>query len=164
MSLCWESPRRHQFLYKNTRSRPIDSPSSRSFSLYKIIVWMFGSDKHSRGRIFSHVRPLYEWAVSDLDRSMHRSLWVLVAHSSFIEGCHMTKNTASGLYGSVRVCHIFKFVKFLSLSNPTELCSDHFPGWQSLSGGINKDPTVWLEEDRQPPKYALINNMSLTNS
>jgi hypothetical protein len=30
----------------------------------------------SRGRIFSHVRPFYERAVSDLDRSMHRSLWV----------------------------------------------------------------------------------------
>ncbi len=26
--------------------------------------------------IFSHVRPFYERAVSDLDRSMHRSLWV----------------------------------------------------------------------------------------
>jgi hypothetical protein len=25
---------------------------------------------------FSHVQPLYERAVSDLDRSMHRSLWV----------------------------------------------------------------------------------------
>jgi hypothetical protein len=28
------------------------------------------------GRIFSRVRPFYEWAVSNLDRSMHRSLWV----------------------------------------------------------------------------------------
>ncbi len=26
---------------------------------------------------------------------MHRCLWVLVAHSLFIEGSHMTKNTAS---------------------------------------------------------------------
>jgi hypothetical protein len=33
--------------------------------------------------------------VSDLNRSMHRSLWVEVAHSSFIEGSRMTKNTAS---------------------------------------------------------------------
>ncbi len=33
--------------------------------------------------------------MSDLDRSMHISLWVQVAHSSFIEGSHMTKNTAS---------------------------------------------------------------------
>jgi hypothetical protein len=30
----------------------------------------------TRGRIFSHVRPFYERAVSNLDRSMHRSLWV----------------------------------------------------------------------------------------
>ncbi len=28
---------------------------------------------------------------------MHGSLWVYVAHSSFIEGSYMTKNTASGL-------------------------------------------------------------------
>ncbi len=30
----------------------------------------------NRGRIFSCVRPFYEQAVSDLDWSMHRSLWV----------------------------------------------------------------------------------------
>ncbi len=43
------------------------------------------------------MRPFYKQAVSDLDpyRSMHRA--VLVAHSSFIEGSHMTKNTASDL-------------------------------------------------------------------
>jgi hypothetical protein len=41
------------------------------------------------------VRPFYEQAVSDLDRSMHISLWVKVAHNSFIEGSHMTKNMAS---------------------------------------------------------------------
>ncbi len=28
------------------------------------------------GHIFSHVRPFYELAVSNLDRSIHRSLWV----------------------------------------------------------------------------------------
>ncbi len=50
----------------------------------------------ARGRNFSHVRPFDERAVSDLDRSMHRSLWALVTHSSFIEGSHTTKNTASG--------------------------------------------------------------------
>ncbi len=47
------------------------------------------------GNIFCCVRPIYERVVSDLDRSMHRSLWALVAHSSFIEGSQMTKNTAS---------------------------------------------------------------------
>ncbi len=49
------------------------------------------------GCIFSHVRPFYERAVSDLDRSMHRSLCVQAAHSSFIEGWHMAKNMASEL-------------------------------------------------------------------
>ena len=39
--------------------------------------------------------------MSDLDRSLHVSLWVYVAHSSFIEGSHTTKNTASGSWVSV---------------------------------------------------------------
>jgi len=30
----------------------------------------------TRGCIFSHVQPSYEWAVSDQDKSMHISLWV----------------------------------------------------------------------------------------
>ncbi len=30
----------------------------------------------TKGRILSSVRPFYEQVVSDLDRSMHRSLWV----------------------------------------------------------------------------------------
>jgi hypothetical protein len=33
--------------------------------------------------------------VSDLDRPMRISLWAMIAHSSFIEGSHTTKNTAS---------------------------------------------------------------------
>ncbi len=38
--------------------------------------------------------------MNDLDSSMHRSLWVSVAHSSFIEGSHTTKTTASGKVGA----------------------------------------------------------------
>jgi hypothetical protein len=50
--------------------------------------------KLTRGHISSRVRPFYERAVSDLDpyRSMIRPVYV--AHSLFIEGSHMTKNTA----------------------------------------------------------------------
>ncbi len=33
--------------------------------------------------------------MSNLDRSMHKSLWVKVTHNSFIEGSHMTKNMAA---------------------------------------------------------------------
>jgi hypothetical protein len=51
----------------------------------------------TRGHIFCCVRPFCEQALSNLDRPMHRSLWTWVAHSSFIEGSHMTNNTASGL-------------------------------------------------------------------
>ncbi len=50
----------------------------------------------TRGRIFSCVQPFYEQAVSDLDSSVHRVLWVQVAHSLFIEGSHMIKNMVSG--------------------------------------------------------------------
>ncbi len=46
---------------------------------------------------FSCVQPFYERAVSNLDSSLHISLWVQVAHSSFIEGLHTTKNMASVL-------------------------------------------------------------------
>jgi hypothetical protein len=52
-------------------------------------------------------------------------------------------------------------VKFCSLSNPLELCPDHFFSWP---GGINKYSTVWLDGARPPPKYIFKNNMSLMNS
>ncbi len=55
-----------------------------------------------RARIFSRVRPFYERGVSDLDCSMHRSVWAPVAHSSFTEGSHMTKNTAAGSFDAMR--------------------------------------------------------------
>jgi hypothetical protein len=38
------------------------------------------------GHSFSRVPPFHEWAVSDLERSMNRSLWVYVTHSSFMRG------------------------------------------------------------------------------
>ena len=58
----------------------------------------------SWGHIFSRVWPFYERAVSDLDWSMHISLWVYVAHSSFIVGLHTTKNTASGFHQTYFIC------------------------------------------------------------
>ncbi len=56
----------------------------------KLVVYFFGAPYVALGthlvskllgcvarvRIFSHVRPFYERAVSNLDRFMHRSLWV----------------------------------------------------------------------------------------
>jgi hypothetical protein len=38
---------------------------------------------------------------------------------------------------------MFGLVKFLSLLNSLEICSDHFPSWLSWPLVINKDPTVW---------------------
>jgi hypothetical protein len=43
-----------------------------------------------------------------------------------------------------------KFVKFLSLSNSSELSSDHFPCQLCWPGGITQDPTVWPDEARPP--------------
>jgi hypothetical protein len=39
-------------------------------------------------------------------------------------------------------------IKFLSLSNPSELCPGYFPGQLCWPMGINKDPTVWLDGAR----------------
>ncbi len=67
--------------------------------LFQILVlWATISDWPimlvSISRIFSCARPFYEQAVSDLNKSMHRSLWIQVTYSSFIEGLH----TASSLF------------------------------------------------------------------
>jgi hypothetical protein len=56
-----------------------------------------------------------------------------------------------------------EFVKFFSLSNPSELCSDHFHTWLCQPGGINKDPTSWLDGATPPPKYVFRNIINLTN-
>jgi hypothetical protein len=57
-----------------------------------------------------------------------------------------------------------ELVKFLYLSNPLKLRSDHLPSRQSRPWGINKDPTVWLDGTEPPPKYVFKNDISLTNS
>ncbi len=49
------------------------------------------------------------------------------------------------------------------MSNSLELCTYHFPGWLRWPGGINKDPTVWVDGARPPNKYVFKNNISLTN-
>ncbi len=45
--------------------------------------------------------------MSNLDRSMHRSLWVSVTHSSFIEGSHTPKNMAYECAYNVCVIDIY---------------------------------------------------------
>jgi hypothetical protein len=57
-----------------------------------------------------------------------------------------------------------ELVEFLSLSNPLELCSDHFPNWLYQQGGIYKDPTVWIDGASPPQKHIFKNNMNLANS
>jgi hypothetical protein len=61
--------------------------------------------------------------------------------------------------GNVCVGQFFKFVKstgevmFRSFFEPTLLVR-----------GINKDPTIWLDRARPPPKYVSRYNINLTNS
>ncbi len=59
---------------------------------------------------------------------------------------------------------ISELVKFLSLSNPLELLSNNFPGLLHRPGGINIDPTAWLDGARPPDTYIFKNNISLPNS
>ncbi len=58
---------------------------------------------------------------------------------------------------------MFDLVEFSSLSNPFELGSDNFPSSHGKPGGINKEPTVWLEGAIPPPMYAFKNNISSMN-
>jgi hypothetical protein len=57
-----------------------------------------------------------------------------------------------------------ELIEYLSLANPFELCSDHFPCLFFQPVGINKDPTVWPDGARPPPKNVFKNNMSLMYS
>jgi hypothetical protein len=70
---------------------------SLTFLLVKYSSLLVTGGSRIRVRIYSCARPFYERAVSNRDRSTHRSLWVYVTYSSFIEGSHMTKNVASDL-------------------------------------------------------------------
>jgi len=78
--------------------------------------------KGSRAHIFSCVRPFYKRAMSDLDRSMNRSLWVKVAHNSFIEGLHTTKNMGSGSFK-----HFPLIPHISSLKGTTERPENYYP-------------------------------------
>ncbi len=77
-------------------------------------------------RIFSHVWSFYEWAVSDLDRSRHRSVWVKVAHSSCIEGSHTWLKIRPQVYYIWRQQYdCFKIVFDRSLSDHSPHCAGH---------------------------------------
>jgi hypothetical protein len=45
-------------------------------SLFGCVISNEAKKFYNIGRIFSHVRPSYEQAVGDLDRSMNISLWI----------------------------------------------------------------------------------------
>ncbi len=67
-------------------------PGTDAVKLFTVVIFpVFNYRIGSSDSIFSHVRPFYERALSNVDRSIQISLWVSVAHSSFIEGSHMTK-------------------------------------------------------------------------
>jgi hypothetical protein len=62
--------------------------------------------------------------MSNLNRSMHRSLWVSVAHSSFIEGSHTTKNIASGGIIFIAAQEEYKLRMVLLKTSPKLLISN----------------------------------------
>ncbi len=79
--------------------------------------------------------------MSDLDRSMHRSLWVWVAHSSFIEGSHTTKNTASvPTFGTRREKSLKKYSMIMVSSSSTVVePPPHHPMIKGLRTGAAAD-------------------------
>ncbi len=64
----------YELIIFDVRSKLISSPKQ-DLTKEKTLAYYELCLKY-RGRIFSHVQPFYELAVSNLDRSMHRSLWV----------------------------------------------------------------------------------------
>ncbi len=93
------------------------------------------------GHIFSRVQPFYERAASDLDRYMHISLWVQVTHSSFIEGSHTTKNTAS----AYNLCVLKRFVK---QEGQNCFCQCHAFGRSSKLYRLIQQKKVFLTDQR----------------
>jgi hypothetical protein len=71
---------------------------------------------------------------------------------------HAVKSPCEGKFEKNEKLLRSELVEFSSLSNPLDLCSDHF-----LGIGINK-PKVWLDGAILPPKFVFKNNKSLTNS
>jgi hypothetical protein len=63
---------------------------------------------------------------------------------------------------SVFMLVMSELVKFFSLSNPSKLCSRHFPGQLGCPDGTNEEPTVLIAGARPPPKYVFKNKMSST--
>jgi hypothetical protein len=59
---------------------------------------------------------------------------------------------------------ISKLVKFSSLVESTRAMSRSFSRPALPAGGIDTDPTVWLDGAKSPLKYVFKNNMGLTNS
>jgi hypothetical protein len=83
-----------------------------------------------------------------------------------VEACIMRKSKAwcNSMFHHPSILVMSKLAKFLSLSNPLELCSHHFPSRLHRSGGTNEDPVVWLDGARPPNKYSLEIVMSVTES
>ncbi len=59
--------------------------------------------------------------------------------------------------GNVQIGQIFEFVESIAAKHRP------FSIGLRLAWGITKDPTVWLDGARSPPKYVFKNNMSLEN-
>jgi hypothetical protein len=116
---------------------------------YKLLYFLTPNKKISKRKALA-----FNW-----DRCCHLviCLWLILFH-------YLLKNTVFVKRLIIFYLAVLELVKFLSLWNPLELCSDLFPRQLCRPVGISKDHTVWLDLARQPPKYVFKNNMSLTNS
>ncbi len=100
------------------------------------------------------------WCLKNASDSGYSCLKSLGKHRFVPISCCGTQGTNAIL----EFWEMTELVEFLRWSNPLELCLDHFPGQLSSPGCINKDPTVWLDGARPPPKYIFKIKMSLKNS
>ncbi len=63
----------------------------------------------------------------------------------------MAEIIKSRINNEVEMRVMSELVKFLSLSNPLQLCSGYFPSRLCQPGCISKDPTVSVGLARPPP-------------
>ncbi len=96
-------------------------------------------------RIFSRVRPFYEQAVSDLDRSMHRSLWSLKAYSK--KGCTQLKKRPLILLlpsrSSTTACGASAFLTITAIRCPTGSTPSSSTSWRRRTATSTWTSVVW---------------------
>ncbi len=74
---------------------------------------------------------------------------LLLLHAFFPTQTALKKRSATCTFGNVQVGQILNFFESIGA-----MLRSFLPNGIAGQGGINKDPTVWLDGVRPPPKYA----------